>query len=67
MTKRETVQIIGNYIVEKGDKILMIRDLKGNLLKAEVVKAYEEDEKFKELCIKLTKAIKDRIAAGKKV
>ena len=60
-------KLIGNYRVELGDKILMIKDLKGNLLKAEEVKPFESEDKFKELCIKLEQTIKDRIAAGKKV
>jgi hypothetical protein len=61
------VKVIGNYVVELGDKILMIKDLKGNLIKAEEVKPFESDDKFKELCIKLEQTIKDRIAAGKPV
>jgi hypothetical protein len=67
MATHKTTKIIGNYLVEKGDKILMIRDLEGNLLKAETVKAFEEDDKFKELCEALEKTIKERIAKGLKV
>jgi hypothetical protein len=65
MATHTTSKIIGNYIVEKGDKILMIRDMEGTLLKAEVVKAWEEEDRFNDLCEKLGQLIKDRVAAGK--
>jgi len=67
MATGKKVQIVGNYQVELGDKILMIKDLEGNLLKAEEVRPFEADDKFEELCIGLRKTIKDRIAAGKTV
>jgi hypothetical protein len=64
MISRNTTKIIGNYMVELGDKILMVKDLKGNLLKAETVKPFEAEDKFEELCIKLEARIKERIALG---
>jgi len=64
MATGKKVKIVGNYHVELGDKIMMIKDLKGNLLKAEEVKPFEADDKFEELCIALAKTIKDRIARG---
>jgi selenophosphate synthetase-related protein len=67
MAREKTFKIVGNYSVELGDKILMIKDLQGNLLKAESVKAFESEDKFKELCERLEQTIKDRVAAGKKV
>jgi hypothetical protein len=67
MATGKTVKTIGNYKVELGDKILMIKDLEGNLLKAESVKPFESEDKFKELCDRLEQTIKDRVAAGKSV
>jgi hypothetical protein len=64
MATGRTVQTIGNYKVELGDKILMIKDLEGNLLKADSVKPFESEEKFKELCAKLQETIDNRIANG---
>jgi hypothetical protein len=64
MVLKNTTKIIGNYMVELGDNILMIKDLKDNLLKAEAVRPFEAEEKFKELCIKLESKIKERIALG---
>tara|TARA_R100000541_G_scaffold57814_1_gene68268 strand:+ start:1513 stop:1701 length:189 start_codon:yes stop_codon:yes gene_type:complete len=58
------VKTIGNFKVELGDKIIMIKDLKGNLLKAESVKPFESEDRFKELCISLEEKIKDRKEKG---
>tara|TARA_R100001443_G_scaffold113792_1_gene128978 strand:+ start:268 stop:456 length:189 start_codon:yes stop_codon:yes gene_type:complete len=57
-------QQIGNFIVELGNDLLMIKDLKGNVLKGEAVKAFESEDKFKELCTNLGEKIKEREAAG---
>ena len=57
-------QQIGNFIVELGNDLLMIKDLKGNVLKGEAVKPFESEDKFKELCINLGEKIKEREAAG---
>jgi len=54
----------GEFKVELGDKILMIRDLKGNLLKAESVKACEDKTKFDELCEELELKIIERKKKG---
>jgi hypothetical protein len=67
MAREKTFKVIGNYRVELGDKILMIKDLEGNLLKADSVKAFESEDRFKELCDKLEQTIKDRVAKGLKV
>jgi hypothetical protein len=42
----------------------MIKDLNGNLLKAESVKPFESEDRFEELCISLDKKIKDRKEKG---
>jgi|TARA_R110001583_G_scaffold1182_4_gene9857 hypothetical protein len=55
---------IGNFIVELSGESLMIKNLKGDLLKAESVKPFESDDKFKELCIGLEEKIADRKAKG---
>ena len=55
---------IGKFIVELGDQVIMIKDQKGNLLKAESVKPFESDDKFKELCLALEEKIKDRKEKG---
>ena len=47
-------KVIGNFIVEVGESVLMIKNLKGYVLKAESVKPFDSDEKFKELCTNLT-------------
>jgi|TARA_R110000803_G_scaffold96702_2_gene164859 hypothetical protein len=58
------VKTIGNFKIELGDKIIMIKDLNGNLLKAESVKPFESEDRFEELCISLDKKIKDRKEKG---
>ena len=55
---------IGKFIVELGDQVIMIKDQKGNLLKAESVKPFESDDKFKELCLALEAKIVERKEAG---
>ena len=57
-------QQIGNFVVELGNDLLLITDLKGNVLKGEAVKPFESEDKFKELCVALTDKIKEREAAG---
>jgi|TARA_B100001564_G_C20377842_1_gene550957 hypothetical protein len=57
-------QQIGNFVVELGNDLLLIKDLKGNVLKGEAVKPFESEDKFKELCVALTDKIKEREAAG---
>jgi len=55
---------IGNFIVELGDQVIMIKDQNGNLLKAESVKPFDSDDKFKELCLALETKIAERKEAG---
>ena len=55
---------IGNFIVECTGDLLLIKDLKGNVLKGEAVKPFDSDDKFKQLCIDLTEKIAERKAAG---
>ena len=57
-------KVIGNFIVEVGESVLMIKNLKGDLLKAESVKPFDSDEKFKELCTNLEEKIAERKAKG---
>ena len=57
-------QQIGNFVVELGNDLLLIKDLKGNVLKGEAVKPFESEDKFKELCVALTDKIKEREVAG---
>ena len=57
-------QQIGNFVVELGNDLLLIKDLKVNVLKGEAVKPFESEDKFKELCVALTDKIKEREAAG---
>jgi len=57
-------QQIGNFIVELGNDLLMVKDLKGNVLKGESVKAFDSEDKFKKLCNDLTDKIAERKAAG---
>jgi len=57
-------QQIGNFVVELGNDLLLIKDSKGNVLKGEAVKPFESEDKFKELCIALTDKIKERESAG---
>jgi len=55
---------IGNFIVELYGESLMIKNLKGDLLKAEMVKPFESEDKFKEKCIALQAKIDERIKLG---
>ena len=55
---------IGNFIVELSGESLMIKDPKGNLLKADIVKPFESEDRFKELCIGLEEKIIERKAKG---
>ena len=55
---------IGNFIVELYGESLMIKNLKGDLLKAEMVKPFESEDKFKEKCIALQSKIDERIKLG---
>jgi len=55
---------IGNFIVELYGESLMIKYLKGDLLKAEMVKPFESEDKFKEKCIALQAKIDERIKLG---
>tara|TARA_B100000768_G_scaffold148234_1_gene142093 strand:- start:102 stop:290 length:189 start_codon:yes stop_codon:yes gene_type:complete len=55
---------VGNFIVELSGESLMIKNLKGDLLKAESVKPFESDDKFKELCIGLEEKIAERKRLG---
>jgi hypothetical protein len=57
-------QQIGNFIVELGNDLLLIKDSNGNVLKGEAVKPFESEDKFKELCIALQDKIKERESAG---
>jgi hypothetical protein len=57
-------QQIGNFVVELGNDLLLIKDSKGNVLKGEAVKPFESEDKFKELCIALKDKIKERESAG---
>ena len=57
-------KVIGNFIVEAGESVLMIKNLKGDLLKAESVKPFDSDERFKELCTNLEEKIAERKAKG---
>ena len=42
----------------------MIKDLKGNLLKAESIKPFDSEDKFNELCERLEKKIAERTEKG---
>ena len=64
MATGRTVKTIGNFKVELGDKIIMIKDLNDNLLKAESVKPFESEDRWKEVCIALEEKIKDRKEKG---
>jgi len=55
---------VGNFIVELSGEALMIKNLKGDLLKAESVKPFESEDKFKELCIGLEEKIAERKKLG---
>jgi len=61
---RSTVKTIGNFKIELGDEVIMIKDLKGNLLKAESVRASEGEDKFEEVCEGLQKKIAERKEKG---
>tara|TARA_R110000803_G_C11891425_1_gene310994 strand:- start:430 stop:624 length:195 start_codon:yes stop_codon:yes gene_type:complete len=57
---------IGNFKVELGlsGAVIMIKDLKGNLLKAESIKPFDSEDKFNELCEQLAKKIAERTEKG---
>ncbi len=55
---------IGNFIVELSGESLMIKNSKGDLLKADSVKPFESEDKFKEKCIALKAKIDERIKLG---
>jgi hypothetical protein len=59
-----TVKTIGNFKVELGDQVIMIRDLKDNLLKAESVRASEGEDRYEEVCKNLEKKIAERKEKG---
>ena len=59
-----TVKTIGNFKVELGDEVIMIKDLKDNLLKAESVRASEGENRFEEVCEGLKKKIAERKEKG---
>ena len=59
-----TVKTIGNFKVELGDQVIMIRDLKDNLLKAESVRASEGEDRYEEVCKNLKKKIAERKEKG---
>tara|TARA_R110000803_G_scaffold83843_1_gene149904 strand:+ start:323 stop:523 length:201 start_codon:yes stop_codon:yes gene_type:complete len=59
-----TVKTIGNFKVELGDSVIMIRDLKDNLLKAESVRPSEGEDRFEEVCKNLVKKIAERKEKG---
>ena len=61
---RSTVKTIGNFKVELGDEVIMIKDLKDNLLKAETVRASEGENRFEEVCEGLKKKIAERKEKG---
>ena len=61
---RSTVKKIGNFKVELGDGVIMIKDLKDNLLKAESVRASEGENRFEEVCEELKKKIAERKEKG---
>ena len=62
--ENRTVKTIGNFKVELGDQVIMIRDLKDNLLKAESVRASEGEDRYKEVCENLEKKIAERKEKG---
>ena len=59
-----TVKTIGSFKVELGDEVIMIKDLKDNLLKAESVRASEGENRFEEVCEGLKKKIAERKEKG---
>lgn len=58
------IKTIGNFKIELGDGVIMIRDLKGNLLKAESVRPSEGEDRFEEVCESLKKKIAERREKG---
>jgi hypothetical protein len=58
------VKTIGNFKVELGDGVIMIRDLKDDLLKAESVRPSEGEDRFEEVCKNLEKKIAERKELG---
>tara|TARA_R110000751_G_scaffold293328_1_gene400863 strand:+ start:206 stop:394 length:189 start_codon:yes stop_codon:yes gene_type:complete len=57
-------QQIGNFIVECTGDLLMVKDLKGTVIKGEAVKPFDSEDKFKKLCTDLIEKIAERKAAG---
>tara|TARA_R110000822_G_scaffold139699_2_gene277273 strand:+ start:1004 stop:1225 length:222 start_codon:yes stop_codon:yes gene_type:complete len=53
MATYKITKVIGNYKIELDEGLLIIRDLKDNLLKAEDFKQFEAEDKFNELCDRL--------------
>ena len=58
------VKIIENFKIELGDGVIMIKDLKDNLLKAESVRPAEGEDRFEEVCEELKKKIAERKEKG---
>jgi hypothetical protein len=58
------IKTIGNFKVELGDGIIMIKDLTGDLLKAESVRPSEGEDRFEEVCKNLEKKIVERKEKG---
>ena len=58
------IKTIGNFKVELGKDILMIKKLNGDLIKAESVRPFDAEEKFKELCETLQAKIDERKDKG---
>ena len=58
------VKIIENFKIELGDGVIIIKDLKDNLLKAESVRPAEGEDRFEEVCEELKKKIAERKAKG---
>ena len=53
MATYKITKVIGNYKIELDEGLLIIRDLKDNLLKAEDFKQFEAEDKLNELCDRL--------------
>tara|TARA_B100000768_G_scaffold41832_1_gene40715 strand:- start:109 stop:291 length:183 start_codon:yes stop_codon:yes gene_type:complete len=56
---------IGDFNVTLEIDTVMIKDLNGELLKAETFRASEAVDKYKELCISFREKVEKRKAAGK--
>jgi hypothetical protein len=55
---------IGDFNVSLEIDTVMIKDLKGELIKAETFRASEAIDKYKELCKNLKERVEKRKAAG---